>query len=101
MPRAVDLLTLFIFLIAIAGNCFQASQVTLDPIASPVTVHNASSPSADNSEFLLADDDSDDTPSPLLVQNTFMPVGAVLLATTFPIGVVAVVQAKQPTVLRL
>jgi len=105
MPRAIDLLTLFIFLIAIASNCLQAGQFTLDPIATVVHELDSSDDSDDSkgeaSQFLLADDESDDTPSQLLVQNTLTPVDAVPVSLTFPSEVVAVVHVKQPTVLRL
>ena len=105
MSRLVDLLTLFIFLIAIASNCVQASQITLDPIVTVLDESDFSDDSVsskgEDSEFLLADDESDDTKSPLLLQNTRTPIDAVLFSVTFPIAVVAAVQLKHSAVLRL
>jgi len=62
MPRLRYFSALFVFLVAIATNCVQASQVTLDPIQSPVTAIDPSnfSDKADASEFLISNDDSDD-----------------------------------------
>jgi hypothetical protein len=99
MLRAVDLLTLFVFLIAVAGNCVQASQVTLDPIA--IVLDESDSSEGEDSEFLLADDKSDDTASPLVVESTRIPIDAVLFSVTFPIPVAVAVQLKRSTVLRL
>jgi len=99
MLRAVDLLTLFVFLIAVAGNCVQASQITLDPIA--IVLDESDSSEGEDSEFLLADDKSDDTSGPRLVQSTRIPMDDVLFSVTFSIAVVAAVQHKRSTVLRL
>ena len=102
MPRVVDLATLFIFLIAVTINCPQSSQVTSDPIMSAASMISESDHSkTGNSEFLIADDESDDTSNLIHAQNTITPIDAVLFSVTFPSAVAATVKVKQTTVLRL
>jgi hypothetical protein len=79
----------------------QPTQITLDLMGSPVVLLSVSSPSTDNSEFLLANDESDDTPNPVLAQNIISPIDAVLGSVTFPNAVVVAVQVERSTVLRL
>jgi hypothetical protein len=100
MPR-FDFLTFLVFLIAVTGNCVQATQITLDPIGSSVTVLSTSRPSTDNSEFLFTNDETDDTPNLILVQNTFSSIDALLISVTFPIEVVPADQVERSRILRL
>ena len=85
MGRLFGLRTLLIFLLAIGTNCAQASQVMLDPVPSEVAAAvNASDPTQENaSEFMIADDDSDDVPNvPVLdskADPTFAPDSSLFL----------------------
>ena len=63
MSRLADLRTVIILLASLASNCFQASQVDLDSIASPVpSLTQSAGAGADGPQLLIAtnDDDSDD-----------------------------------------
>jgi hypothetical protein len=101
MARVVDLIILVIILFAITSNCVQAAQVTLDPTGFSVSVISASSALADDSEVLLADDESDDTPNLILLQNSFSPIEATGISVAFPILLVAAVQVERSTILRI
>jgi hypothetical protein len=105
MRRLVDLLTVFIFLAAVVSNCVNAGEVTLGPAATALEdcdSNDGSEPvTAAESQLLVAHDRRGDTTEPILTQEIITPIDAstIFLAFLAPAG--AVVQLKQPTVLRL
>jgi hypothetical protein len=102
MPRSAGLPILFVFLIAITSNCLRASQAVLGPITSDATITDDLDDSkAANPEFLLAEDESDDTPNPALAENAFPSIEPVIFSFAFRTADLAAVQVKRSTVLRL
>ena len=102
LSRVVDIATLLVFLIAFASNCVQASRVTLDSVLTSTPVFSGlNSSRADHLDFLIADDQSDDTPILNLVHDTVSPIEAVHFPRSFsPVFVVAG-KVKQATILRI
>ena len=72
MPRLFTLAPVLVFLVAVASNSLQASPITLGSISSPVAVIDASNPSNKTvpTEFLLGEDDSDESPHLAVVQSS-------------------------------
>jgi hypothetical protein len=102
MPRSAGLPILFIFLIAISSNCLQASWAVLVPITSNAKIiDDLDDSNAANPEFLLAEDESDDTPNPALAENAFPSTEPVIFSFAFRTADLAAVQVKRSTVLRL
>src|SRR5262249_5602784 len=98
-------LTVFIFLATVVGNCVNAGEVTLGPAATALEdcdSDDGSEPvTAAESQLLVAHDRRGNTTEPILTQEIITPIEAstIFLAFLAPAG--AVVQLKQPTVLRL
>lgn len=97
--RAVDLLKLSVLALAVAGNCVEASQITLDPIAAVVAESNSSED--EGSECLPVSGKSDDTKSPLFAHNTRLPIDGVPSSVIFPIAFVTAVQFSRSAVLEV
>ncbi len=105
MRRLVDVLTVLIVLAAVVSNCVNAGEVTPGPVAiglEDCDSDNGSEPvTAAESQLLVAHDRRGATTEPILTQEIVTPIDAStpFLASLAPAG--AVVQLKQPTVLRL
>jgi hypothetical protein len=105
VPGLVHFLTLFIFLIAIISNCVAATQITLDPIATALDESDSTDEwypaKGEDSQILLAEDDSDDTRHLILVRDTISPIDPGTVSLNVASAVLGVLQPKQSTVLRL
>jgi len=105
MRRLVDLLTVFLFLAAVISNFVNADEVTLGPAVTALEDCDSDDGSepvvAAESQLLVAHDRRGNTTEPILTQEIVTPIdaSAIFLAFLAPVG--AVVQLKQPTVLRL
>lgn len=80
MLRLFTFPAVLLFLVAVATNCVQTSQITLDSISSSVAVLDASDPSNKTVavEFLRGEDDSDESPHLALVQSSSSVIEAAL-----------------------
>ena len=104
MSRYLRLPIFFCFLVAIASNSVQATQISLDPIASLVTLLGAPPDAAqkDDSTFLGTDDDNSDAANHLIHAGTTIDaIQPFSFLPCYPAVAVTAVQIKSHTVLRL
>ena len=105
MRRLADLLMGFIFVAAVISNCVSAGEVAPGPAVTALEDCDSDDGSelvtVAESQLLVAHERRRDTTEPILTQETVTPIDAstIFLAFLAPAG--AVVQIKQPTVLRL
>lgn len=103
MRRSSGIVTFFIFLIAIAINCQQATQITSAKSLSQTPIVNATefSNKAADSQLVTAEDDADEIPDLQLVETGISDDDLGFLRLTVSKAVLHYTHAKQPTVLRL
>lgn len=104
MRRLFRLSAGLVFLLAIASNCIQTSQIALDPIGSLVTELTATDLTfrTDDSQFLVADDhDSSDSPDVIRTEPQTYDIQSVLLFSLFQRAFITSLHANQHDVLRL
>jgi hypothetical protein len=102
VSRLVDIVTLGLFLIALGGNCLQASLVTFDSVSVSTSVlSQLNSSLAAPFELPLADDEADDTPTLVLIHSAISVIEPVPAPTIFTAVSVVGVKVPQPTVLRI
>ena len=103
MSRCVRLPILLCFLIAIASNCIQATQISFDQLTSNLTLVDDTPDTAqkDDSAFLVTDDDSDDADRLIHAETEIDALQPFRFSPRYPAVAVAAVQIKSHTVLRL
>ena len=102
ITRIVDIAAVVVFLVALASNCLQASQVSLDSAVTSVPAFTQSgSVNADQSDSLIADDESAGTPTLVLIHSTITFVKPVPSPALFTAVSVVGVKVQQPAVLRI
>jgi hypothetical protein len=104
MARPVRLPILLCFLVAIASNRIQATQISLGRLISLADFNGQTSGAAqnDDSVLLITDgDDSDDTGHLILVQTEINGIQPFPFSLSDTVTGVTVVQAKRYTVLKL
>ena len=103
MSRLLRLPILLSFLIAIASNCIQATQISFDQRGSLVTLLGAPPDAAQNEDlaFLVTDDDSDGAPKLMLAETEVHGIQPFRSFRCCPAVAVTAVQLKPLTVLRL
>jgi hypothetical protein len=104
MSRLLRLPILLCFLTAITSNLIQATQISLDPMASLVTLLDDTPDAAqnDDSVFLVTDDDdSDDADRLIHAETEIDALQPFRFSPRYPAVAVTAVPIKSRTVLRL
>ena len=104
MLRRPRFLILVCFLVAITSNCIQATRVSISEAASAECLVSAAPDNEQtvDSTFILSDDDSDDTPTLILVQTPLEDIQSAFLNSHLNVSTsLTTARAERHTVLRL
>ncbi len=100
--RQLNIVTVALFLVALTSNCIQASRSTMNSVGTPIaSCTQSNSASADQSQWLIADDDSDDTPTLFFLHSVAIIFEPAAAPTFSPVVSVLGFKVPKPPVLRI